>query len=57
MCCTLTLTFSLSFHALQQELLHTPNFGSVLGVSAYEVKKKKGQSEYDKRTREQVIAR
>lgn len=38
----------------QQELLHTPNFGSVLGVGAYEVKKKKGQAEYDKKTREQV---
>ena len=38
----------------QQELLASPNFGSVLGVAAYSIKAKKGQAEYDRRTREQV---
>ena len=37
-----------------QELLHTPNFGSVLGTAAYDVKKSKGQAEYDRLTREQA---
>mmetsp|Transcript_43010 Transcript_43010/g.129130 ORF Transcript_43010/g.129130 Transcript_43010/m.129130 type:complete len:96 (-) Transcript_43010:324-611(-) len=37
-----------------QELLHVPNFGSVLSWPAYEVKKSKGQAEYDRRTRTQA---
>jgi ubiquitin-conjugating enzyme E2 I len=37
-----------------QELLHTPNFGSVLGRAAYDVRAKSGQAEYDQRTREQA---
>ncbi|KAG1679800.1 hypothetical protein FOA52_012712 [Chlamydomonas sp. UWO 241] len=38
-----------------QELLSVPNFGSILGMRAYEVKQKKGQAEYDRRTREQAL--
>lgn len=38
-----------------QELLHTPNFGSVLGVKAYEVKARLGQKEYDAKTRAQAL--
>lgn len=37
-----------------QELLHTPNFGSILGSEAYIVRQKKGQAEYDRMTREQA---
>ena len=37
-----------------QELLHTPNFGSVLGRAAYDVRQKEGQAGYDRRTREQA---
>ena len=37
-----------------QELLHTPNFGSVLGEGAYVVNMTHGRVEYDRRTREQA---
>ena len=50
-------TVHTSPHLLQQELLCTPNFGSVLGIDAYNVKAKRGQAEYDRRTREQVRER
>ena len=37
-----------------QELLHTPNFCSVLGEDAYMVNGMHGRAEYDRRTREQA---
>ncbi|GAX81851.1 hypothetical protein CEUSTIGMA_g9279.t1 [Chlamydomonas eustigma] len=37
-----------------QELLVTPNYGSVLGREAYDVWKSQGQAEYDRRTQLQA---
>jgi ubiquitin-protein ligase len=42
------------FGLLQQELLVTPNYGSVLGRDAYNVWKSQGQAEYDRRVKLQT---
>ncbi len=56
-CCVESQSFPLIslLRRPQQELLCTPNFGSVLGQDAYAVKSTKGRAAYDERVRQQAM--